>query len=103
MGALLGILLPLAGPIVEGLVKGVERLFGPKTGDVKREAVVSALAPVLAALSTAGKIPGIPDATTTTALVEMIVQGLKKSGELDSDTTHRTITVPVGAKITIEL
>jgi hypothetical protein len=103
MGALLGALLPVAGPLVEGLVKGVEKLFGPKTGDTKREAVVGALGPLLDALAKSGKIPGLPDETTKTALVEMVVQGLKKTGEINADSTQRTITVPVGAKVTIEL
>lgn len=103
MGALLASLLPLAGPLVEGLVKSVEKLFGPKTGETKLAAVVGALGPVLEALAKSGKIPGLPDTITTNALVEMTVQNLKKTGELGTDNPQRTITVPAGAKITIEL
>ena len=103
MGALIAALLPLAEPLIKGLIKGVEGIFGPKTGDVKLKAVVESLMPVLEALAKAGKIPGLPDNNTVTALVELVFQSLKKTGEITSDTSQRTITVPVGAKVTIEL
>lgn len=103
-------LIQLVGPtVIKGLVKGVEKLFGAKTGPDKMGAVIDALKPLMEKLAKAGKIPGNPDDATLQTVVETILREMKDSGELDQSNSsavppgHQVIIVPPGARIvTIE-
>ena len=110
MVPLIAPLLQLVGPsVIKGLISGVEKLFGAKTGPDKLASVIAALKPVVEKLATAGKIPGIPDESTLQTVVETILQEMKNTGEIDSGAGnkippgHQLIIIPPGAKIiTIE-
>lgn len=110
MVPLIAPLLQLVGPsIIKGLVSGVEKLFGAKTGPDKLASVIGALKPIVEKLATAGKLPGIPDDTTLQTVIETVLQDMKNTGELDSGSGnkippgHQLIIVPPGARvITIE-
>ena len=101
-------LLQLVGPsVIKGLIIGVEKLFGAKTGPDKLSAVISALKPIVEKLAASGKIPGIPDEATLTSVIETILQGMKDNGEIDVSTGnlnkipngHQIIIIPPGAKV----
>jgi hypothetical protein len=110
MVPLIAPLLQVVGPtVIKGLISGVEKLFGAKTGPDKLAAVIDALKPIVAKLATAGKLPGIADDPTLQTVVETVLQGMKDSGEMDSVSGskippgHQLIIIPPGAKvITIE-
>jgi hypothetical protein len=91
---------PLLAPLIVGLVKRVEGLFGAKTGATKLATVATATKAVADALSGAGKIPGVLDDPAIVALVEAVVQSLKGQGQLDAETA--TVgALPVGTRIKV--
>lgn len=111
MGLALSALLPLAGPLASMLVKGAEKLFGSKSGETKFNAVAQALMPFVDALVASGKLPAEFDKTSAIGpLVEMVVQQLKSTGDLDAAPTTwmlqaagTQVSLPPGTKITIEV
>lgn len=72
----------ILGPLVPGIVKGVEALFGAKTGETKLTTAVAMLQKAAEALAAAGKIPGVPDLSALSTMVESVVQSLKAAGQL---------------------
>ena len=104
MGLALSALLPLAGPLVNLLVQGAEKMFGPKTGETKKKVVVDALQPVVDAFVAAGKLPQDMDVNAIVELVEIVVQNAKKAGTLDGGPLPwHSINLPPGTKVTIEV
>lgn len=81
--------LPLVTPLIQALVVHVEKLFGAKTGQQKFQSVLSAVIPVIDALSAAGKIPGTIDGVAVGSIIESVVQDLKAKGILNP-----SITIP---------
>lgn len=87
-----GALIALAPTIVSGvaallpevpkIIQAVEGWFGDGQGPTKRETAVDMTTAAANRLATAGKIDGIPDATTITTLVETIVQQMNAQGLL---------------------
>jgi hypothetical protein len=86
-------------PLIPGIIKGLEGLFGPKTGDAKMAAAVNMVTEAAKALATAGKIPGVPDASAITALIESKVQELKAQGQLPAPTEAPSPFTPSGALV----
>lgn len=84
---------PLIVPAIKDLVMFFQNRFGHNngTGQAKRDAVVEATQVVADKLSTAGQIQGVLDKNTILGLVEGVVQVLKASGALPSD----SITTPL--------
>lgn len=98
-------LLNLAPHLIGPLIRSVEAIFGPKTGDAKFEAVAAALTPVLEKMAAAGKLPGLPTSPEIAAAIESTLASIKSS-ELPaaSPAGHQVIYLPPGARlITIEL
>lgn len=83
------LVVPIIKPLIESLVTHVEHLFGAKTGPTKFQSVLDAVTPILAQLSTAGKIPGTIDTSSVQMLIESVVQELKATGVLNP-----SITIP---------
>jgi hypothetical protein len=105
MGGLIASLLSIAPVVIGPTLRAVEALFGPKTGETKMKATIDALTPIIAALATAGKIPGIPDETTLRAVIEAVFQQNKAAIENPAappSTAERLILVPPGATVTIK-
>ena len=106
MGGLIASLLSIAPVVIGPTLRAVEALFGPKTGETKMKATIDALTPIIAALATAGKIPGIPDETTLRAVIEAVFQQNKAAIENPTatppSTAERLILVPPGATVTIK-
>lgn len=106
-------LLSLAVPLIIPVLKGVESIFGAKTGKAKAEAALAALTPILQQMATAGKLPGpVPDATALQSVLEIVFQANKKDIENVNTPVgaafpvtaagFRTILIPPGATITIQ-
>lgn len=78
---------PLLKPIIEGLIMNVQKLFGHDngTGPTKAASVIEAALVIADKLSTAGKIPGVVDATTIATMMETIINELKAKGLLPTD------------------
>lgn len=78
---------PLLKPVIENLVLGVQRLFGHNNGTdtTKAASVIEAALVIADKLSTAGKIPGVVDATTIATMMETIISELKAKGLLPTD------------------
>lgn len=73
-------------PQIPGIVQAVEGWFGGGQGPTKLATALDMTSAAANRLATAGKIDGIPDATTLTTLVETVVQQLKSQGLLDAAT-----------------
>ena len=75
-------------PEIPTIVKAVEGLFGSGRGQTKLSTAVDMTTQAANALATAGKIQGIPDATTLTTLIETIVQQMNSAGQLGKSETN---------------
>lgn len=89
---LLSAAIPLVTPLVQSLVLHAEHLFGAKTGQQKFQSVLSAVTPVVDALSAAGKIPGTLDGVAISSIIESVVQNYKASGVLNPSVVIPQIT-----------
>lgn len=99
-------LLALAPTLIVPALRGIERIFGAKTGATKMETAISALLPILEKAAAAGKLPGIPDAATLQTVIETLFQQNRKEIE-NSDVPapagrEHTLLIPAGAVITIQ-
>ncbi len=105
MGALVASLISLAPVLIGPIIKSVEALFGPKTGDVKMQAVIEALMPVLQKLAASGKLTGVPDESTLKTVIETIFQ--KDKLEIENPAKVEAVcadffqNLPAGTTITI--
>lgn len=84
------------GPLVlPWIVKGVDIIFGPKTGDAKMPAALNAFKAILEAAATAGKLPGpVPSDDALKAIIETVVQDLKAKGEMPTEQKNAPLTPP---------
>ena len=101
MNAIVASLLSLAPSLIGPLIGAVEAIFGPKTGQMKMEAVIEALRPVLEKAAIAGKLPGIPDDETLRSVIESIFQKDKVAAEVASK-LYTCLQIPPGSTITIQ-
>ena len=83
--AIVPLITGLAPLVLPWIVKGVDIIFGPKTGDAKMPAALAALKAILEAAATAGKIPGVPSDDALRAIIETVVQDLKAKGEMPTE------------------
>lgn len=97
---LVATVLPFIKPVVQDVVLAVEKLFGPKTGATKFDTAMKMLKPVLDALSTAGKIPGVLDNTQLGTILETVVQDLNQKG---LDTVGQSTTSTQSSSVTPSL
>ena len=99
-------------PLVPDIVKGVESLFGAKTGDTKMQTATNMLNEAAKSLAAAGKIQGVPDTSSLVTMIEGVVQQLKAQGQLpapkapatpatDPTATSTPTTLPNGIKVII--
>ncbi len=100
MGALIPIILSLAPAII----KGVEKIFGPKTGPVKKsaafDAIIAALQAILAKKEVPADMKTIND-DSISAILELIVAQMNQTGELPKEQTivGGTYTVQIVGKV----
>jgi hypothetical protein len=92
--ALIPIITGLAPVVLPWIVKGVDLIFGPKTGDAKMPAALASLRAILEAAATAGKLPGpVPSDDALRVIIETVVQDLKSKGEMPTE-SKTTAAVP---------
>lgn len=105
MAAITTALVSLAPFLIEPVLKSVERLFGPKTGDTKMEVAIAAITPVLEKLAAAGKLPGIPTEEVIRSVIEAIFQTNKSSIENPPFPipANKYLCLPPGSKVIVEL
>lgn len=88
MGALIGLIVSLAPT----LISLVEKLFPPKSGPAKTEAVNSAILAILTDLKTKGALPASLDPNQVATVVETIFQQMSASGQINQP----GVPVPAG-------
>src|SRR4051794_35503444 len=91
MPVLLVILLPLIIQHVPGIIQMVEGLFGPKAGPMKLKVSTDMLKQITDSLAAMGKIPGVPDQSSITLIIESIFQQMKAAGQATG-----TLIAPAG-------
>lgn len=80
---MLSLLISALGPLaIKGVVLGVEKIFGPKTGSVKLEAATQAIAGIANQLIAQGKLPNDIKKEDLQQLIQLFVQQMNDSGEL---------------------
>jgi hypothetical protein len=94
-------LLALAPTLIVPVLKAVEGVFGAKTGPTKLAAAMEAILPVLEKAATAGRLPGIPDATTLQTVVEAVFQQQRPAIESGAQAKPSLLPIPAGAVVTI--
>ncbi len=80
-------------PKIPDIVKYVEGLFGPKTGDTKLKVATDMVTLVSQALAAAGKLSGNPTVEQIAGYVQSVVTGLNATGQLGKP---GNVTLPVG-------
>lgn len=100
MGVLTSIIIGLAPSII----KSVEKVFGPKTGPIKKEAafegMIAALQAILARKEAPADMKTIND-DSVKAILDMIVAQMNQTGELPKEQTliGGTYTVQIIGKV----
>lgn len=94
MGTLLSIIATLGPSLIQGLVKLFEAKHGPKTGEIKKDAVMATLLPLLDKLLAGTGIPVNQDVISK--FVDNLVADMNKNGELSGSTN-----VVAGTSLTI--
>lgn len=74
----------LVGPLLPAMIKGIEGLFGSKTGPAKLATVEQMVSQLLAALGAAGKAGGAPIPENIRAAIEAVLAALKAQGAIDA-------------------
>ena len=95
MGILISALLPLALPLVKRLIHGAEDAFGPKTGPVKKEAVLKALTAFMESFLTSGKITAAPSQELLEAILEIVLNQEKGNLPQAAEKTNQHDLTPV--------
>lgn len=93
--------------IIPSVLIGLEKMFGPKTGQTKKQVAIDVLRPLVEQLATAGKMePITKDALSN--LIETVLQEMKAEGTLPEADKPRpaarptvSITLPAGSTITL--
>lgn len=85
-------LIATLGPMLPQLIKSIETLFPPKTGQTKNELVNGTVKQVSQALAAGGLLPALPEEQTIRAAVQLTVDELKAKGELQGTSTKLTGT-----------
>lgn len=91
-------LLTLVPTLIGPTISAVEAIFGPKTGPLKLEAVINAVTPVIQTAVETGKLVELPDKSTLTSVIELVLAGMKETPVQDN-----CICPPPGSIITIQL
>lgn len=79
---MMGALLPILLPLLPGIIQGVEQLFRAKKGKEKREVAVEMASVAVKKAREMGAFDGNEGAQEVAALVEVIFQHMKASGQL---------------------
>jgi uncharacterized protein (DUF697 family) len=83
---------PLLQPLITSLVTHVEHLFGAKTGPTKFDVVLNAVTKAAEDLSAAGKLPGVLDSQSITAMIQTVVADLQAAGVLNPTSAGQIVT-----------
>lgn len=97
-------MIPLLIALAPGIVKVVEKL----SKGTKLQTAVAALKPIAENMATAGTLGGpVPDDATLASIVEVVVQDLKRRGELDGEkpapVSGNVVLAKPGDQITLTL
>lgn len=87
--AIIPIIAQVVPLVLPTIVKLVEGLFPPKTGDTKKATAVDLTKVILEKTAAAGITGPVPDDNTLGNLVETVVQDLKARGELSAPPGQR--------------
>jgi hypothetical protein len=80
-------ILAFLGPVAGLLAQVIEKKFGPKTGDTKRDTLFQMLKVILEKAGTAGKFTEPWKEADLLAAIEQVVQEQKKAGTLGEQGT----------------